>query len=96
MLGTAPAFAAVTFNYGMLASGSAPFSGAPFVPGEDPGAGDQYVRTFDTIDYRAAYTVSPPAANRVLTVSMGAISVPAVPNPPSASQVRSTADMTSS
>jgi len=77
LLGAAPAHAAVTqFNYGMLASGSAPFSGAAFVPGEDPGEGDPYVRTFDTVDYRVAYSLSPAAANRVLTVSMGTTTLP--------------------
>ncbi|MBK6748353.1 hypothetical protein [Ottowia sp.] len=77
MLGTAPAFAGVIqFNYGMLASGSAPFSGVPFVAGQDPGEGDQYVRTFDTVDYRVGYSLAPAAANRVLTVSMGTATLP--------------------
>jgi len=60
----------------MVQSGSAPFDAAPAAPGKDLGAGDAVVRTNDMFIYRVGYSLTPSDTNHLITVSMGAVTMP--------------------
>ncbi|HPZ56840.1 hypothetical protein [Ottowia sp.] len=64
-----------SFVFGMRASGTAPFD-AGSGPGLDAGAGDNVVRTFDVVSYVAGYTFSQADTAVLLTVKMGAATLP--------------------
>lgn len=73
----APGYAAVNeFVIGMVASGTAPFSTSSG-PGLDQSKGDTAVRTNDQFAYRVGYSLAPADTNRVVTLSMGATTLPA-------------------
>ncbi len=75
MAGTAQANV-VDFVLGMRASGTAPFDGSAG-PGQDAAASDDVVRTNDSFVYRVGYSLAPADSNRLVTVSMGTITMPA-------------------
>lgn len=75
MAGTAQANV-VDFVLGMRASGTAPFDGSAG-PGLDAAASDDVVRTNDSFVYRVGYSLAPADSNRLVTVSMGAVTMPA-------------------
>lgn len=71
-----PAYAAVNqFVIGMVASGTAPFSSGSG-PGLDASPGDAVVRTNDRFIYRVGYSLAPADTQRVVTLSMGATTLP--------------------
>lgn len=71
------AHAAVSdFAMGMAASGSLPFDGSAGA-GLDNSPSDDIVRTNDQVMYRVSYALAPEAANSLVTLEMGATTVPA-------------------
>ena len=71
------AHAAVSdFAMGMGASGSLPFDGSAGA-GLDNSPSDAIVRTNDQVMYRVSYTLAPEAANSLVTLEMGATTLPA-------------------
>ena len=71
------AHAAVSdFAMGMAASGSLPFDGSAGA-GLDNSPSDAIVRTNDQVMYRVSYTLAPEAANSLVTLEMGATTLPA-------------------
>ena len=71
------AHAAVSdFAMGMGASGSLPFDGSVGA-GLDNSPSDAIVRTNDQVMYRVSYTLAPEAANSLVTLEMGATTLPA-------------------
>jgi len=64
------------FAMGMGASGSLPFDGSAGA-GLDNSPSDAIVRTNDQVMYRVSYTLAPEAAKSLVTLEMGATTLPA-------------------
>ena len=63
------------FVIGMVSSGTAPFD-ATSGPGLDASVGDSVVRTNDRFSYRVGYSLAPADEQRLVTLSMGATTLP--------------------
>ncbi|MDP2101322.1 MAG: SdrD B-like domain-containing protein [Methylotenera sp.] len=86
LMGSVTAQAAVTkLVGGMLFSGTAPFDGSG--AGHDASATDNIIRTHDTAAYRVGYTISPQDTGGVLTLTMGASTLPGSYVGPAAPQI---------